>query len=362
MSAAPSVDIPANPTVRFGSRAVALVSLIALTLGAAACSPSPRQAKLNQPNSGLPSKDTRGLDRADRYLEHNAPESNPDIPPPQRPAAVIDGEPITWSALQPALAEAAGAAVLIDAALDARLARRFSLQGLTLVPAMIERERTIFAAAAAAAGLSGDDAAAALERLKAQRGLGPVRFAALLRRNAMLRALVQPEVLVNEASISQAYSLRHGDRFRARVISVSTANQASEALRRIRAGEDFSRVAAEVSTDASASRGGVIDPISPADPAYPQALRDTLAKMNPGEISSPIAMSQGFTIVVLDAKGPPPGQSVPPNPESVRADMEREARLRQERLLMEQLARELSVGPGVRPLDPSLRWSIDSRN
>ena len=275
---------------------------------------------------------------------------------------MIDGEPIPWSALRPALAEAAGAQVLNDVALDARVARRFAQQGLTLDAAMIERERANFAEAAAAAGLSGDAAAAALERLKARRGLGPVRFAALLRRNAMLRALVQPDVLVNEASIAQAYALRYGERFRTRVITVSTANEAAGALRRVRAGEDFSRVAAEVSTDASGVRGGLVEPISPADPAFPQALRDTLAKMTPGEVSSPIALAQGFTIVVLDAKGPLHVEPGPPVPGSVRPELERDARLRQERLLMEQLARELGAGTGVRPLDPSLRWSNDAGN
>jgi parvulin-like peptidyl-prolyl isomerase len=270
---------------------------------------------------------------------------------------MIDGEPVMWDAVRAGLGEAAGNEILNELALESRLRKRMAREGLVLEPAMVERERDMFAEAAASAGVSGEDAAAALERVRRQRGLGPTRFASMLRRSAMLRALVQPQVKVNEASVTQAYALRYGERFRARVITVATAREASDAVARVRGGEDFSRVAAEVSTDTSAARGGVIDPVSPADPSYPQALRDTLAKMTIGQVSDPIALGDGFTVLMLDGRGAAGG--APPTLETVRAEMERDARRRQERLLMEQLAREIASGADVRPLDGSLRWSVE---
>lgn len=271
---------------------------------------------------------------------------------------MIDGEPVMWDALRAGLGEAAGHDVLNELALETRLVKRMAREGLTLEPGMIERERAMFAQAAAAAGVSGEDAAAALERVRRERGLGPSRFTSMLRRSAMLRALVRPQVRVNEASVAQAYALRYGERFRARVITVATAREASDTLARVRGGEDFSRVAAEVSTDASAARGGVIDAVSPADPSYPQALRDTLAKMTAGRVSAPMALGDGFMIVMLDGRGAADG-GVPPALEAVRDEMEREARRRQERLLMEQLAREIGAGADVRALDGALRWSVE---
>lgn len=359
MSATQSVsnttDQHARPTVRTRWRTVALTSALGLTLWSAACS----QKAGNGPESGLTRRDVQGLDRAERYLTSASGENRPaDLgtgQSPQRPAAMIDGEPMTWDALRAPLAEAAGAEVLRETALESRLRKRMEREGLALTEAMIERERELFAAAAASAGVSSEDAAAALERVRRERGLGPVRFAALLRRSAMLRALVGPRVNVNDASIAQAYALRHGERFRARVIVTPTAREAAAALARVRGGEDFSRIAAEVSTDASAARGGVIEPISPADPAYPKALRDTLAAMKPGEVSDPVVLEGGFALLVLDERL---AASAPPL-DVVRAEMEREARSRQERLLMEQLAREIDAGADIRPLDAGLRWSVD---
>ncbi len=346
-----------RPTVRTWWRTVALTSALGWTLWSAACSQRPT----NGPESGLTRRDVQGLDRAERYLAgggeiaENRPADLRTGQSPQRPAAMIDGEPVTWDALRAPLAEAAGAEVLRETALESRLRKRMEREGLALTEAMIERERELFASAAASAGVSGEDAAAALERVRRERGLGPVRFAGLLRRSAMLRAIVAPRVNVNEASIAQAYALRHGERFRARVIVTPTAREAAAALARVRGGEDFSRIAAEVSTDASAARGGVIEPISPADPAYPKALRDTLAAMKPGEVSDPVVLEGGFALLVLDERL---AASAPPL-DSVRAEMERDARSRQERLLMEQLAREIEAGADIRPLDAGLRWSVD---
>ncbi|MFM9957713.1 MAG: peptidylprolyl isomerase [Phycisphaerales bacterium] len=310
----------------------------------------------------LSDRDTRGLTASERFLRESPlgerAASGTAEAAADRAAAMVDGAALSWDQMRAALGEAAGREVLDEIALEAGLAGRFRDAGLTLDATMIDRERTLFEASAGAGGLVGSEARVLLERVRRERGLGPARFAALLRRNAMLRTLVQGQVVVNESAVRQAYELTHGPRLRARVIVVPTAREAGDATQRVRAGEDFSKVAAEMSTDASASRGGIIEPLSAADPSYPSALRDTLAGLSPGEIGGPVVLGDSFAVVRLDKRL---GSAAAPRLDECRAEMETVARRRQERLLMEQLAREVRASTRVRALDGSLRWAIEER-
>lgn len=307
----------------------------------------------------LGSNDTRGLQASERYLSEQGSGGTGGGPEEGRPAAMIDGAALAWDRIAGALSEAAGREVMEEVALEAGLSRRFERAGLRLDDAMLERERALFEAAALAGGVSGQDARSLLERVRRERGLGPTRFRALLRRNAMLRALVSDQVVLNEAALRQAYELTYGESLRARVIVTATARDAGEAARRVGSGEAFSKVAGEMSTDASGPRGGTLEPFSGADPAYPAALRDTLARMSPGEVSGPIVLggADGFAVVTLDERTRP---NEAPAFEDCRAEMEEVSRRRQERLLMEQLAREVRAAVKVRALDPSLRWAAES--
>ena len=67
-----------------------------------------------------------------------------------------------------------------------------------------------------------DVAARLLADLRERRGLGPVRFAALLKRNAGLRRLVEDQVTVTEPAVRQAYRLAHGPAARVRLIVMPT--------------------------------------------------------------------------------------------------------------------------------------------
>ncbi len=270
-----------------------------------------------------------------------------------RPAAVVDGSPVTWEQLRAPLAELAGATALNEAVLDARLGARCRREGVVIGDEALGRERALLEQTVGGEGV--------MDRVRRERGLGPVRLAALLRRNAMLRALVQPRVSVSEGAVEQAYRLRHGESFRARVIVCPTREEGERALGRVRAGEEFSRVAAEMSVDASAARGGVIEPVNPADPSYPRVLCEALAALTPGQTSAVLLVDAGAVIARLDERVTP---ADPPAREAVRAESERDARLRQERLLMDELARRVLEdapppgGGGVKVLDPSLSWSV----
>ena len=67
---------------------------------------------------------------------------------------------------------------------------------------------------------------------------------------------------------------------------------------RIVAGEDFGKVAAEVSMAASKSNGGLIGPITISE--LSESLQKMLKTMKPGEVSAPIRTPRGYQILKLE--------------------------------------------------------------
>lgn len=273
--------------------------------------------------------------------------------------ALVDGSPVTWSELRPLLTEAAGGLVLEEIALERLLTREFVRYGLTLDNADIARERRLLIETLGEAAVTESERDAILRDIRRTRGLGDARFAGLMRRNAMLRKLVADDVQITDSTIEQAHQLRYGPRIPARIITTATTEQAMEALSRLRSGEAFGEVAARLSTDPSAARGGIIEPVNPSDPAYPQAFRAALSRAPVGTYTPAIALEQGFAILLREGDGAPEG-GVPPI-DTVREALERDVRMRQERLLMSALARQLIESARISVTDPSIDRSWRER-
>jgi peptidyl-prolyl cis-trans isomerase SurA len=75
-----------------------------------------------------------------------------------------------------------------------------------------------------------------------------------------------------------------------------------DARTRLMAGEDFGKVAGEVSDAASKANGGLIGPFSPEDMS-PQ-LRELLDKMKPGDITPAIRTPRGYQLLKLETLKP----------------------------------------------------------
>ena len=313
--------------------------------------------------SGLESSERFVADEAVRVDRSSGSASSSELGRrPDEGFATVGTSTGSWERVQPLLAEAAGGIVLEEVAHEMKLTIEMRRRGLRLTPAMIEREQLLLRESLETddATVGPDEAQRVLNQIRRQRGLGPERFEALLRRTAMLRALVQDRVQVDPVSVERAYRIRFGERRRVRIITADTVEQAELARDRVVAGESFSRIAAELSTDASAVRGGVIEPISPADPTYPDALRS--ARMAVGEISQPIVMEidgpAQVAVVVLDEVIV---RDAAPSLEQARAGLERLVRLREERILMDALSRRLIGEAQIAPLDDAAAWSWRSR-
>ncbi len=271
-----------------------------------------------------------------------------------RPAALVDGTIVDWGEMRPLLNEAAGAVILEEVILDRMLIAELARTGHAVTDRDMERERDLFYRT-----LSTDpDVAARLAReLRIRQGLGRRRLKRLLHRNASLRALVADNVVISEEAIVQTHQILHGPTRRARLMVLPTLAAAQAALNRVRDGEFFGDVAVDVSTDASASRGGLLAPISRADPTYPQVMRDVLWGLDPGEASTPILLAQQYAVLMLVEEIDGDGITL----EETRVEMEQQVRLSQQRLLMDQKARQLLTEASVTVIDAALKDSWDDR-
>lgn len=265
---------------------------------------------------------------------------------------MIDGSPVAASTLWPSLAEAGGADVLREVALDQATELEARKVGVAITDADVEAERTLLLDSLAA---QRDTAMRLLEELRRRDRLGPVRFAALLRRNAMMRALVRDQVQISDEALAVAWDMAAGPRRQVRIMALPTLADADRAAAAVRGGAAFMDVAVERSVDQSAARGGLLEPISRRDPTYPESLRATVFALQAGQISSPVLLPQGYVICTLVREVPASGQSL----ESMRPQLERSVRLSQERLLMDQLARRLLRETRVTVFDDSLNWAWD---
>jgi len=287
-----------------------------------------------------------------------------DQPNVRSPAALmIDGDLIPWQDLRPFLAEAAGAQAIEELLLDRVLEARARQAGIKLSREQIDAEgRYLRASVRLGSGLEGEDAARAIDLLRTSRGLGPRRYRALLRRNALLRAMVRPSVTLPQGAVEQAYRLRYGPMYRVRVILVPRERQAAQILDQVRAAGDaglvrFAELAAEQSTDASAAMGGLIESISPADPSYPEEVRRLLPRLEAGQVSPVIAVDNGYALIYMERPIPESGPPI----DEVRQSLGDELRSRHDRLAMEDLARRLVFETRLTVLDPSLNWAWEHR-
>lgn len=264
-----------------------------------------------------------------------------------RALAFVAGDAVFTTELMPMLIESTGGQVFSELVLEKLIDDRLAADGRAITEAQLEHERQLLAE-----NLSDnpDEAARLLRELRRRRGLGEARFRSLLRRNAGLRQMVQPRVQITRAGLEQAYHLKYGPTYQARLIVVPSQYQARRIVEQLAGGEDFAALAAEHSTDASRAQGGLLPPINPRDPGFPEVIRSALPRLGPMEVSQIIAVEGGFAILRLEKMTP--GAEVAF--EDVRSELSRATRLQLERILMQQAARALISGAEVIVLDPVL--------
>ena len=267
-----------------------------------------------------------------------------------RPLAYVEGDPVYVKEMLPLLLESAGGSILSELILDRLIIKRLHERNLELVGAHLDAEKSLMLETLSD---DEDEAALMLLKLRQRRGLGEKRFNALLRRNAGLRLLVQDKVQITQEDLRRGFELEFGPRFQPRIIVTERISDAQALQERIFAGESFADLATKHSTDISSFRGGLLSPISPSDPTYPKTIRDVLVDMQSGEVSEILIVDKGYALLKLERII----DTTPPDFDQVRNEVEIRVKLAREKLLMQQLARELIAEIKLITLDPSLNQS-----
>jgi parvulin-like peptidyl-prolyl isomerase len=189
------------------------------------------------------------------------------------------------------------------------------------------------------ASLSDDPARAIvlLSELRAAQGLGEKRWKSLLKRNSAMRLLVQNDVKVTPDAVEALMDAAHGPKRQCRVMALPDLKMCAEARARLDAGEPFGEVAADLSTDRSASRGGLVLPVSRLDPTWPSSFRQTLWSLQKDGVSAPVLIDNGYVFIRFENEIPGDAATSP----EIRAVAERAVRRGQERIYMENLAKQL---------------------
>lgn len=267
--------------------------------------------------------------------------------------AYVNGQPLGWSDLRPALVESSGGQVVAELVLGRMVDRSLSERGQAVGPQQVEQERQLLAKTLHD---DPDQAQRLLQQLRDGRGLGEYRFGRFLIRQAGLRMLVQDQVQLSEAAVRQAYELEHGRRYESRLIVVPSLAVAADLARRVRSGESFIDLAIAHSTDRSRVQGGMLGPISPVDPTYPQAIRTTLAGLEEGQVSDPVVLDDGFALLRLERILEGDGIEF----ERVEAGLRDRVRRRVEQMLMQQRAGAMLSEADVIILEPRLQeaWRL----
>ncbi len=300
-----------------------------------------------------------GLDESERVIDASG-NGAVAVETGGRPPLLVEGQRVSRAQLDRVLGEAAGRIAIEEVALHTMLQQEMRRNGLTLSPQATRNEEDLFLASLA----TGNDRATpgqVLRQVRQTRGLGPTRYALLLERNAMLRALVQPDVRINEADLRTAFDVRHGPRRTVRLIVLPTQRQAAnlrtELSQAANLRQAFIAAARSRSTDATAASGGLTEPISAADPAYAPGIRRVVASLAPDELGPVVATDGGFALMLLEEELPADGAAF----DDVADELANLLQRRQERLLMDRLARQLLTSASITAFDDSLDWAWRQR-
>jgi len=130
-----------------------------------------------------------------------------------------------------------------------------------------------------------------------------------------LRELKDGELKVTDSEIQAYYEqnkndFQHPRKIVARHILCLTENDAEDALQRIKHGEDFKKVAREMSKDPTAERGGLIGEVTRGDLADLPEFEEELFRLRPGQVSGVVKTKLGYHIIRNDSEVRMRGQSL----------------------------------------------------
>ncbi len=266
--------------------------------------------------------------------------------------ATVNGRPIYMEQLYRPLVEAHGlgiARMLIDNVL---VEQEAAGRGVSVSGEEVEAEHRRSLEVIFSEKLTADQRQRVLEKLLARRGLTRRLWDATMRRNALLRKMVEAKVSVTEAMLKAEYARTYGEKVLLRHIQVPSLTEAEKIIRLLKQGADFADLARKYSTNtATAKDGGMLPPFSRDNASVPRAIREAAFALKPGQISEIVQVGGEFHVLKLEQRIVPPAK----NYDAAKEDLRRKLRRRLVQAAQENLLRELRRKAEVEYVNPVLR-------
>ncbi len=145
-----------------------------------------------------------------------------------------------------------------------------------------------------------------LGQILTQRNLSRNDFEGILRRDAQLRKLVSPTIVVAESDVHDEFDRLYGKRVQVRHIQVSSLGKAQQVQEMALDGQDFIRLARMYSENPSATAGGLLPPfgltaIMPQEKDLTPAMRRVAMSMSRiGQVSDPVRVGSSYHVLYLE--------------------------------------------------------------
>jgi parvulin-like peptidyl-prolyl isomerase len=165
----------------------------------------------------------------------------------------------------------------------------------------------------------------AFEQFLSNQHVARPEFDIVIETNAYLRKIATPLVAgkITDDTLKEAFAAMYGETVQCRHIQCSTLQDIQEAKRRVTAGEDFAKVARELSINKRTSAsGGELLPFSRQYADLPQSFRDAAFALKEGEVSEIVHTGDAFHIIKLDKRIPPKAVQFEDVKESLRANVQ----------------------------------------
>ncbi len=239
--------------------------------------------------------------------------------------AIVNGEPIYMQSIYKPLLEAHGlqiAEILIANTIVQQEARR---RNITVSSADITAENDNAIQNILGRELPADQRRKVLENLLRKRGISHGLWNAIMRRNALLRKMVAPDVKVTDRMVRDEFISRFTERVQVRHIQLASISDAQKIIRMLKSGSDFAELARRYSTNTTTGpRGGLLPPFTRNDKTIPRAIREAAFSLTKGHTSGIVQVGENFHVLKLERRFLP----APTDYEKVKDKLRREIRER----------------------------------
>ncbi len=168
------------------------------------------------------------------------------------------------------------------------------------------------------------DNAQAFEQFLTNQHIARPEFDIVIETNAYLRKIATPMLQgkITDDALKEAFAALYGETVQCRHIQCATLQDCQEAKRRLNAGEDFAKVAQELSINKrTGPLGGELPAFSRQMAGLPQNFRDAAFALREGEVSDIVQAENVFHLIKLEKRIPPKAIKFEDVKESVRQDL-----------------------------------------